>query len=211
MVCSGDFNVIRRTSKKLGVSRSTPSMRCFNEFIRECELTNPLLQNATFTWSNMQASPICKRLDKFLFSNEWDHFFPQSLQEAFPRWTSNHIVQLAWIQTLSSGARLFSDLRICGCSTMILRTFLDVGGRSFKLLVGMVIRFMMKLKFIKSKWKEWNRESFGVLKEKKNDILSNIERIDLIEQEGDLSLDLSTLRAMRKRDLENLLLKEEVH
>lgn len=79
------------------------------------------------------------------------------------------------------------------------------------MLVGMVIRFMMKLKFIKSKWKEWNRESFRVLKEKKNDILSNIERIDLIEQEGDLTLDLSTLRAMRKRDLENLLLKEEVH
>ncbi|RVW87592.1 putative ribonuclease H protein [Vitis vinifera] len=38
----------------------------------------------------MQADPICKRLDRFLFSSEWDTFFSQSFQEALPRWTSDH-------------------------------------------------------------------------------------------------------------------------
>ena len=62
----GDFNVIRRSSKKLGVSNLTSSMRDFDSFIRECELLDPPLWNASFTWSNLQESPVCKRLDRFL-------------------------------------------------------------------------------------------------------------------------------------------------
>ena len=85
-----DFNVIRRIFEKLGDSRLTFNMRCFDKFIRESGLLDPPLRNAAFTWSNMQVDPICKRLDRFLFSSEWDFFFSQSLQEALPRWTSDH-------------------------------------------------------------------------------------------------------------------------
>ena len=66
----GDFNVIRKSSEKLGGSSLTSSMKDFNDFIRECELIDPSLWNAPFTWSNMQESPVCKRLDRFLYSNE---------------------------------------------------------------------------------------------------------------------------------------------
>ena len=65
-----DFNVIRRISEKLGDSRLTFNMRCFDKFIRESGLLGPALRNVAFTWSNMQVSPICKRLDRFLFSFE---------------------------------------------------------------------------------------------------------------------------------------------
>ena len=57
---------------------------------------------------------------------------------------------------------------------------------------------MMKLKFVKSKFKDWNKELFKDLKEKKNNIHSNIVWIDSLEQEGNLTSDLSTLRALRK-------------
>ncbi|RVW33139.1 putative ribonuclease H protein [Vitis vinifera] len=86
----GDFNVIRRRSEKLDGSGFTSSMRDFDGFIRECELHDPPLRNASFTWSNMQESPVCKRLDRFLYSNESELSFPQSLQEVLPRWTSDH-------------------------------------------------------------------------------------------------------------------------
>ena len=59
----GYFNVIRRSSEKLGGSSLTSSMKDFDGFIRECELLDPPLQNAPFTWSNMQESLVCKRLD----------------------------------------------------------------------------------------------------------------------------------------------------
>ena len=83
--CVGnDFNVIRRSSEKLGGSSLTSSMRDFDGFIRDCELVDPPLRNAPFTSSNMQESPVCKILDRFLYSNEWEQFFPQSLQEVLP-------------------------------------------------------------------------------------------------------------------------------
>ena len=45
----GDFNVIRRISKKLGGSSLTSSIRDFDGFIRDCELIDPPLRNAPFT------------------------------------------------------------------------------------------------------------------------------------------------------------------
>ncbi|RVW99765.1 hypothetical protein CK203_029144 [Vitis vinifera] len=86
----GNFNIIRRSSEKLGGSSLTPSMKDFDDFIRECELIDSPLRSTPFTWSNMQESLVCKRLDRFLYSNEWEQLFPQSLQEVLPRWTSDH-------------------------------------------------------------------------------------------------------------------------
>ena len=69
MCVGGDFNVIR-TSEKLKGSKLTPSMRDFDEFIRESELSNPPLRNASFTWTNL--SPVCKMLGRFLLPSEWE-------------------------------------------------------------------------------------------------------------------------------------------
>ena len=43
---------------------------------------------------------------------------------------------------------------------------------------------MRKLQFIKAKLKVWNRDVFGDLNEEKNNILSDISRIDPAGQEG---------------------------
>ena len=86
----GDFNVTRRSLEKLRGSSLTPSMKDYDNFIRECELIDSPLRSAPFTWSNMQEYPVCKRLDRFLYSNEWEQLFAQNLQEVLPRWTSDH-------------------------------------------------------------------------------------------------------------------------
>ena len=52
--------------------------------------------------------------------------------------------------------------------------------------------------------------AFGDLRERKKHILSDLGRIDLIEQEGNLNLDLVSERTLRRRELEDLLLKEKV-
>ena len=70
---------------------------------------------------------------------------------------------------------------------------------------------MKKLKFVKSKLKGWNRGVFGDLSERKSNIPLDIERIDRLEQEGNLSQDLITLRNLRRKELGEVLLKEEVH
>ncbi|RVW71406.1 Uridylate kinase [Vitis vinifera] len=122
----GDFNVIRRISEKLGDSRLTFNMRCFDEFIRESGLLDPPLRNAAFTWSNMQVDPICKR-----FENMW--LLHPKFKENFRDWWQECMVE---------------------------------GWESHK--------FMRKLKFVKSKLKDWNKVAFGDLRERKNLILSNL-------------------------------------
>ena len=70
MVCCGDFNLIRKILETSGGASLTSRMRDFDGFIKESELIYPSLRNASFTLSNMQVFPVCKRLDRFLYSNE---------------------------------------------------------------------------------------------------------------------------------------------
>ena len=45
-------------------------------------------------------------------------------------------------------------------------------------------KFMRKLQYVKAKLKDWNKDTFGVLKERKQSILEEIVNIDVVEQEG---------------------------
>ena len=185
----GDFNIIRRSSEKLGGSSLTSSMKDFDGFIRDCELLDPLLRNAPFTWSNMQESPVCKRLDRFLYSNEWEHFFPQSLQEVLPRWTSDHwpIVldtnHFKWGPTPFRFENMWlQHLSFKECFSSWWRGFQGNGWEGHK--------FMRKLQFVKAKLKYWNKVSFGELNERKKRIWFELANFDSIEQEGGLTSEI---------------------
>ena len=67
----GDFNIVRRVTEKFNSLTTTRSLREFDSLIGELELVDPSLTNAKFTWSNFREYPICCRLDRFLFTNEW--------------------------------------------------------------------------------------------------------------------------------------------
>lgn len=71
---------------------------------------------------------------------------------------------------------------------------------------------MKKLPFVKSKLKEWNKGSFRDLKEKKKNILMNIGMVskDAKEQKRNLTPEIATKRTLRKGELEEVLLKEEI-
>ncbi|RVX12865.1 LINE-1 retrotransposable element ORF2 protein [Vitis vinifera] len=166
----GDFNVIRRSSKKLGGSRLTPSMKDFDDFIRDCELIDLPLRSASFTWSNMQENPVCKRLDCFLYSNEWEQVFPQSLQGVLPRWTSDH-----WPIVLETNPFKWGPMPF-RFENMWLQhpNFKESFGRWWREFQGNGWeghKFMRKLQFVKDKLKEWNKASFGELKSIKEEIL----------------------------------------
>ncbi|RVW29923.1 hypothetical protein CK203_100289 [Vitis vinifera] len=103
----GDFNVIRRNSP---------------------------LRSASYTWSNMEENPVCKRLDRFLYSNEWEQVFPQSLQE-YCKMDFDH-----WPIVLKTNPfkwdQRHSGLRICGCNILVLRRILEDGERVSRKWVG---------------------------------------------------------------------------
>ena len=68
-------------------------------------------------------------------------------------------------------------------------------------------KFMKKLKFVKSKLKDWNKVAFGNLRERKIFILSDLGRINLIDQEGNLNLDLLSESTLRRRELRGFVIK----
>ena len=70
---------------------------------------------------------------------------------------------------------------------------------------------MRKLQFLKAKLKDWNENTFGLLKERKKTILDEIANIDANEQEGVLSSDLVVQRAVRKGELEEIILRKEIN
>ena len=203
----GDFNVIGRSSEKLGGSSLTSSMKDFDDFIRECELLDPPLHNTPFTWSNMQESPVCKRLDRFLYSNEWELSFPQRLQKVLPRRTSDHWPIALETNPFKWGPTPFRFENIWlqhpsfkECFKSWWSGFQGTGWEGHK--------FMRKLQFVKANLKEWNKVSFGVLNERKKSILKDIANLDVIEQGGGLSSELIIQRALRKGELEELILRE---
>ena len=179
-------------------------------FIRDCELLDPPLRNAPFTWSNMQESPVCKRLDRFLYSNEWEHLLPQSLQEVLPRWISDHWTIVLDTNPFKWGPTPFRFENMWlqhpsfkECFSSWWRGFQGNGWEGHK--------FMRKLQFVKAKLKYWNKVSFGELNERKKSILNEIANFDAIEQVGGLTSELLVQRALRKGELEELILREKIH
>ena len=73
---SGDFNVVRFPSERLGSNSFTAAMREFSNFISKQGLIDLPLQGGTFSWSNSREVASKARLDRFLFSTDWEDNFP---------------------------------------------------------------------------------------------------------------------------------------
>ncbi|RVW38032.1 LINE-1 retrotransposable element ORF2 protein [Vitis vinifera] len=134
------------------------------------------LRSASFTWSNMQVNPVCKRLDRFLYSNEWEQAFPQSIQGVLPRWTSDHWPIVLETNPFKWGPTPFRF------ENMWLQhpSFKENFGRWWREFQGNGWeghKFMRKLQFVKAKLKVWNKASFGELKSIKEEILRYFEKL----------------------------------
>ena len=130
-----------------------------------------------FTWSNMQVASICKRLDRFLFSFEW---FLSKSSRRLPRWTLDHSPICLETNPLKWGPTPFRFENMWLLHPEFKEKFRDwwqectvEGWEGHK--------FMKKLKFVKSKLKDWNKVAFGDLRDRKNFIFLDLGRIDLIE------------------------------
>lgn len=87
---------------------------------------------------------------------------------------------------------------------LILRLRLDLG-KEIHLLTDEMRR---SLPFMKAKLKNWRKETFRDIKEKKDTILKDIPMVDSCEGEGALTSELAALRHARKIELEQLSLRE---
>ncbi|RVW40762.1 hypothetical protein CK203_080675 [Vitis vinifera] len=115
-------------------------------------------QNSSFTWSNLQESPVYKRLDRFLYSNEWRQlFFPKAFKKPLlegPR----TIGQLFWSPTRSSGGPTPFRFENMWLQHPSFKENFRNWWRGFQGNGWEGHKFMKRLQFVKAKLKKWNKK-----------------------------------------------------
>lgn len=173
----GDFNVVRYVSEKSPQGRRTKSMKDFDEFIRGEGLKDAAMDNARFTWSNGREDIVKSRIDRFLYSGEWEEAFPQVRQEVGLRICSDHFPlildtnKVRWGPTPFRFENMWLDHPRFKIDCKEWWESVVVSGWEG-------VRLVEKLKKIKKKLWDWNKDVFGDIKVKKMDIMERIRALD---------------------------------
>jgi len=91
----GDFNATLQPEDRLDCLGDVAAGRVFAFFMQKHQIIDPPLSNRLFTWRNATGKV---RLDRFLFTSDWDDIFPTAIQTAKPSLISDHnpiILQLS--------------------------------------------------------------------------------------------------------------------
>jgi endonuclease/exonuclease/phosphatase family metal-dependent hydrolase len=86
----GDFNIVRFPSERSSDSSYSTGMMDFLDFISAQGLMDIPLVGGQFTWLNNQENEIWSRIDRFLFSLDWEDHYPTVAQRRLSRLLCDH-------------------------------------------------------------------------------------------------------------------------
>lgn len=138
----------------------------FDCFIRDTALREINLNKSNFTWSNLQERLACSRLDRFLFSSEWEELFPKVRQEALVRLTSYHCIIILDSNPFRWGPTPFRFENMWLQHVDLKRKLAD-RWKGCRASAWEGYKFTRKLEEVKQNFKMWNKEVFGNLRFKK--------------------------------------------
>ncbi|XP_059623206.1 uncharacterized protein LOC132266370 [Cornus florida] len=162
-----------------------------------------------FTWSSGRSPPTLSRLDRFLVFGEWEEKFSDAVQATFARPISDHVPLMLDCGGLRSRRSSFRFenmwLRDEGFLERVRSWWAGFGGigTPSHLLAG-------HLRRLKGSIKIWNKEVFGNLVWRKNQVLAEIADIDRMEGQGDLADALKVRRAECKAEFAEIAIMEEI-
>jgi hypothetical protein len=202
----GDFNTVRFPSERVGSDQTSPAMRDFSDFISSLGLLDIPMEGGSMTWSNFMSR---SRLDRFLFSPSLEDHFSKIIQRRLPLLLSDHFPVLlicGYLQKRKSPFRFENMwLKEAGFHDKVKQwweSYIFAGSSSFILA--------QKLKALKVDLRKWNVEVFGDVNVRKNTLLTSIQHLDGLEEEGQLSVEDKMARDHLKSDFEHVLLMDEI-
>jgi hypothetical protein len=202
----GDFNIVRYPSERVGATDFSPSMREFTDFIFSMGLLDLPMDGGNFTWSNARSR---SRLDRFLCSPLLADHFSRIAQRHLPRFLSDHfpiLLSCGFMQKRQSPFRFQNMwLKSEGFHNRVQQwwnSYLYNGSPSYIL--------NQKLKSLKVDLRRWNKEIFGDVNLRKNDLQAQIQDLDLVEETRPLSAEEGVTKENLKAEFEKLLLLEEI-
>ena len=184
-------------------------MADFSDFISSCGLVDPPLEVGQYTWSNGREEETLSRLDRFLFTTNWEDQFPSIIQRRMPRLLSDHFPFTLECGQFQHGKRPFHF------ENMWLKAegFVDHvrhwwGSYHFHGSPSHVLA--NKLKALKADLKKWNVESFGHVSVKMNQLWIELAELDSMAEGRSLSMVEKNQKAQITIELEKMALLEEI-
>uniref|UniRef100_A0A803PIR5 Reverse transcriptase domain-containing protein n=1 Tax=Cannabis sativa TaxID=3483 RepID=A0A803PIR5_CANSA len=204
----GGLQCDEKSGEKLNSSSCTKSIKVFDELIREMRLIDPNLNNGRFTWSSFRATPICSRLDRFLFTCKWNGLFPFVRQEMLVRLVSDHnpIVIDSNPPKWGPGLFRFDNLWLEHNSFSKL---LEGWWKNASAIGWPGTKLMCKLKKVQKNIKEWSKSVYGNKKVAENALERRILALDKIEGINLSNQSLAEDRRNLKREWQRYVFEEE--
>ncbi|WJZ80362.1 hypothetical protein VitviT2T_000290 [Vitis vinifera] len=206
---AGDFNAILSPEERNRGGRLNSNMRRFVEIIEDLELKDVPLVGGPFTWSGGVNNQSFSRLDRFLFNEGWDNHFGDVRQCVLPRPVSDHFPVLLDVGGGRRGPSPFRFenmwLKVEGVKELM-KSWWE-GGR-FNGSASFILA--EKIKVLKAKLKEWNRDTFGRIELRKNAALEQVQFWDAKEKISRLNLEELEARKEAREDYKKWVLLEEI-
>lgn len=167
----GDFNVIRSHKEKEGGSPSLDnSTNHFNNFTAANSLIEPFYSIGKFTWNNKQSRDrrILEKLDRFLISTKWLEQGIPTQTEVLPFARSDHWPIAISIETTTKRrGSPFQFERIWLSDPQFSELVEQWWREDNHFYDTQMYIFAVKLKSLKGKIKQWNKNTFGFISETK--------------------------------------------
>ncbi|XP_039025263.1 uncharacterized protein LOC120158513 [Hibiscus syriacus] len=110
MIVGGDFNSVRESNERIGISVNSCDMGPLNEFIQAWNLVDLPFSGSCFTWFEGGSSTSANRLDRFLISTDVLCKIPSLIQKTLKRSLSDHNTVVLQEITIPSRPRPFKWL-----------------------------------------------------------------------------------------------------
>ena len=205
----GDFNVVRFPSKRLGSNSFTTTMREFSNFILEQGLIDFPLQGGSFTWLNSREVSSKARLDRFLFSSDWEDRFPTVSQRWMSRLCSDHFPIVLKGGSFQRGSMSFRFenvwLKDEGFVDRV-RSWWD----SYQVHGAPSFILANKLKLLENDLKKWNVEVFGHVEVRIKKLWNDLSDLENMEESRGLSAEERVEIGRIRDELKQATLLEEI-
>lgn len=194
----GDLNEIKAISERTGCLRIDRGMRDLLDFINTMEVLDMPLMGRKFTWTNFQDSSIHSRIDRFLVDHVWMEKFKLS-QWGLHRPISDHCPILLADDLRDWGPKPFRFLNIWLSHPKCLSIAKEAWLQS-NITGWMGEKLVQKLKDVKERLKEWNKNEFGDINLKLSNSEKQLQVLDLVSEERQLNQNEKDLWTKTKAD-----------
>jgi exonuclease III len=204
---TGDFNLIYRAADKNNSRLSHRLMRQFREALDESDLSEISLQNRKFTWSNERERPTMARLDRFFCNAEWDATFSSHVLNALSTSHSDHCPLLLSSQSGPRRPRSFKFENFW----IHLPGFKETVKEAWDAPMNHHEPFHIlyhKLRTTAEKLRTWSKDKISDAKKLFFMAQEVILRLDIAQENRDLSTEEMNLRSRLKKRLMGLAVVE---